>query len=97
MIALEEKEHKYDIEKHKARLQVIVDNWDNIIQILNEELPSYGYMKKLFEQLGIPTTMKENGLDEKILPMTFKASKDIRDKYVLSRLCWDLGICDEVL
>ena len=97
MIALEEKEHKYDIEKHKARLQVIVDNWDNIIQILNEELPSYGYIKKLFEQLGIPTTMKENGLDEKILPMTFKASKDIRDKYVLSRLCWDLGICDEVL
>ena len=30
--------------------------------------------------------MKEIGLDEAILPMTFKASKDIRDKYVLSRL-----------
>lgn len=97
MIALEKKEQKYNIEKHRARLHVIVDNWDNIKQIMNEELPGYGYMKKLFEQLGIPTSMKEIGLDEKILPMTFKATKDIRDKYVLSRLCFDLGIIDEIV
>lgn len=96
MIALEKKEQKYDIEKHKARLQVIVDNWDNIKQIMDEELPTYGCMKKLFEQLGMPTSMKEIGLDKKILPMTFKATKDIRDKYVLSRLAWDLGIIEEL-
>ena len=97
MIALEEKEQKYNIEKHKARLLVIVDNWDNIKQILDEELPTYEYMKRIFEQLEFPTTMKEIGLDENILPMTFKATKDIRDKYVLSRLCWDLGILDEII
>ena len=96
MIALEEKEQKYDIEKHKARLQVIVDNWDNIKQIMADELPTYEYMEKLFEQLGMPTTMKEIGLDKKILPMTFKAAKDIRDKYVLSRLAWDLGVIEEL-
>ena len=50
----------------------------------------------LFEHLGIPTTMKELGLDEEILPMTFKATKDIRDKYVLSKLAWDLGIIEEL-
>ena len=49
-------------------------------------------MRKLFEQLGMPTSMKEIGIDEKLLPTTFKATKDIRDKYVLSRLVWDLGI-----
>jgi len=97
MIALEKKEQKYNFEKHKERLKVIVDNWDNIKQILDEELPTYEYMKKMFEQLGLPTTMKEIGLDEDILPMTFKATKDIRDKYVLSRLCWDLGILDEII
>ncbi len=97
MIALEKKEQKYDVEKHKERLQIIIDNWDNIIKIMDEELPSFEYMKKLFEQLGIPTSMNEIGLDEEILPTTFKATKDIRDKYVLSRLCWDLGIIDEIL
>ena len=96
MIALEKKEQKYDIEKHKERLQVIVDNWDNIKQIMDEELPTYGCMKKLFEQLGMPTSMKEIGLDETILPMTFKATKDIRNKYVLSRLCLDLGVIEEL-
>ena len=44
----------------------------------------------------MPTTMKEIGLDETILPMTFKATKDIRDKYVLSKLAWDLGIIEEL-
>lgn len=68
----------------------------NIKQIMDEELPTYGCMKKLFEQLGMPTSMKEIGLDETILPMTFKAAKDIRDKYVLSRLCWDLGVIEEL-
>ena len=41
-------------------------------------------------------TMEEIGISSEILPMTFKASKDIRDKYVLSRLTWDLGIIDEI-
>lgn len=27
---------------------------------------------------------------------TFKATKDIRDKYVLSRLAWDQGVLDEL-
>ena len=96
MIALEEKEQKYNIEKHKERIQVIFDNWDNIKKIMDEELPTYEYMKNLFKQLGMPTSMKEIGIDEKFLPITFKATKDIRDKYVLSRLCWDLGVIDEI-
>jgi hypothetical protein len=28
--------------------------------------------------------------------MTFKATKDIRDKYILSRLAFDLGTLDEL-
>ena len=45
----------------------------------------------------MPICLKEIGIDESILKDTFVASKDIRDKYVLSRLCWDLGIADEIL
>ncbi len=97
MIALEEKEQKYNTEKHKARLQIIIDNWDTILQMIKTELPSYEELKQLYEKMGIPTTVTQIGLEEEILPMTFKSTKDIRDKYVLSRLCWDLGISDEIL
>ena len=37
------------------------------------------------------------GLDESIIPMTFKASRDIRYKYVLSHLAWDLGITEDII
>ena len=47
--------------------------------------------------MAAPKTMADINLDESILGMTVKASKDIRDKYVLPRLMWDLGILDEML
>ena len=96
MIALEEKEGKYDPEKHRARLEVILANWDAIRQILREELPPAAELECLLTKLQLPTTMEQMGLDSALLPLTFKASKDIRDKYVLSRLCWDLGVLDEM-
>ena len=97
MIALEEKEQKYDIESHKRRFEIIAEKWDNILSIIREELPSTEELQSLYTKVGLPKTMAEIGLDEEILPLTFKASKDIRDKYVLSRLCWDLGIIDDII
>lgn len=96
MIALEAKEGKYDREKHRARLEVILDNWDGILRIIDEELPSAEELTKLMELIELPMTSKELGIDEEILPMTFMTTKDIRDKYVLSRLGWDLGILEEL-
>ena len=95
MIALEAKEGKYNAEKHAKRLDVIIENWDNILKIVNEEVPSASEIEKILDTIGAPKSVKEIGIDESILPMTVKAAKDIRDKYVLPRLLWDLGILDE--
>lgn len=97
MIALEEKEQKYNIDKHTKRFEVIEKKWDDILGIINEELPSSKALEALFEKLGLPKSMEDIGLSDELLPLTFKATKDIRDKYVLSRLCWDLGIIDEII
>lgn len=92
MIALEEREQKYNKESHRERLDVILRRWDEILQIIEEELPSSAELETLLDQIGAPKTLQEIGVEEAILPLTFEATKDIRDKYVLSRLCWDLGI-----
>jgi len=97
MIALEAKEQKYNVEKHHARLEVILQNWDEIKRIAAEELPSSAELLALMDRLGAPKTPADLGVDPAILPMTFKATKDIRDKYVLSRLCWDLGVLEEII
>ena len=97
MIALEEKERKYDLQKHSCRLEIILNNWDTILQIIREELPPAETLERLMDKLGMPKTLPEIGVDADLLEMTFKSTKDIRNKYVLSHLCWDLGIIDEIL
>ena len=97
MIKLEAKERKYDKIKHSKRIDVIIENWDKIIEIINEELPSVNDFAAILRKINAPETLEEIGLTSDLIPMSFKASKDIRDKYVLSRLCWDLGILDEII
>ena len=97
MIALEKKEQKYNKTAHAERLEKIINNWDAILKIIDEELPSSKEIEKLLDKLGAPKTLEDIGLNCSILPITFKATKDIRDKYVLSRLCWDLGIIDDIV
>ncbi len=96
MIALEEKERKYDKATHPARFAVIRDNWDDILRIIGEEIPSYETMCALMDTIGISKDLSTIGVDSACAKMTFKATKDIRDKYVLSRLAWDLGILDDL-
>lgn len=96
MIEQEAKEGKYDVSKHRKRLDDIIENWDKILEIIGEEIPDQKFIDELFEKIGLPTNSEEIGVKKEMLPMTFKATKDIRDKYVLSRLCWDLGIIEEM-
>ncbi|MBQ8606504.1 MAG: sn-glycerol-1-phosphate dehydrogenase [Clostridia bacterium] len=96
MIALEAKEHKYDLEKHAKRLDVILEKWDDILKIIEEEIPSVEEFTAILDSIEAPKSVEEIGLESSILPMTFKATKDIRDKYILPRLLWDLGVLDEV-
>ena len=97
MIALEAKEGKYDVAAHKERLEVILAHWGEILQIMDEELPSSAQLDQLMNTIEAPKTLADIGADENLLPVIFRATKDIRDKYVLSRLAWDLGVLDEII
>jgi len=92
MIELEKKEGKYSLSAHKRRLEKIIEKFDTIKQIISQELPSPKELESLLKMLGLPTSSQEAGVDQKILQKSFFATRDIRDKYVLSRLAWDLGI-----
>lgn len=96
MIDLEKKEGKYRKDTHEARFYLIEKNWDAILRILREELPEHRELCKLMDQVGISRDLLTIGVDKNCAKMTFRATKDIRDKYVLSRLAWDLGILDDL-
>ncbi len=95
MIALEAKEQKYSVEAHTKRLETILAKWDTICGIIREEIPARAEIERILETIGAPKTAEEIGENSDLFT-TFQATKDIRDKYVLSRLLWDLGVIDEV-
>ncbi len=96
MIEAEEKDGKYDVLKHSERIDTIIGKWDKIIEVINSEIPSAADIAKILDVIEAPKSCSAFGISETILKMTFKATKDIRDKYVASRLCFDLGIIDDI-
>lgn len=90
IVALDEKERKYDVEKHAERLERIIANWDGIRKII-DGLPEADDIEGFMKEIGHPTSPNEIGVSEEDWSDAFVMAKDIRDKYVLGRLMWDLG------
>jgi glycerol-1-phosphate dehydrogenase [NAD(P)+] len=97
MIRAEEKDGKYSVEKHSSRIDRIIDGWDDILDIINTSLPTYSELLAILKSVGLPLTPEELGHDSDELALTLAATRDIRDKYVLSRLAWDIGATDYLL
>ncbi len=96
MIALEEKERKYDITTHKARFEQINERWNDILNIIREEIPSLEEYDRLLSEIGLTETYEDLGHDKQEMKTAFYCTKDIRDKYIGSRLLWDLGYLEEI-
>ena len=94
MIALEAREGKYCPQKHAARIDTIIEKWDELTDIVKNEIPTSAEIEKILDAIKCPKSPCEIGIDNSLIPLTFKATKDIRDKYVLSRLAHDLGVID---
>lgn len=95
MIENEKSEKKYSLEKYEKRIDAIIDNFDEIKKIIREEIPPSKDIEKLLESVSCPKNPAEIGILPSVVPKTFAATKDIRDKYILSRLVFDLGLTDE--
>lgn len=97
IIRTEDREGKYDPEKCIARFGVIAKRWDRILEIVDEELIPSARLAALFERIGHPVRPEQFGESAESAAAAFRHTSDIRDKYILSRLLFDLGIApDEV-
>lgn len=96
IIALEhEQYHKNDRAGHDKRLKNIVARWDEIVAAFDEEVPAADVLLPLMKATGMPTTPEELGLTKQDVLNAFIGSREIRDKYLLSSLLWDMGLLHE--
>ena len=96
ILAAAAKEGRNDPEKHAQRVDRIVNNWDKILKIIDEELPSFEQIMKIMTVSGMPIRPAELGVSEKDTHDALCASRDIRNKYLSSTMLWDLGLLYEM-
>ena len=94
VLDIEEKTHKNDPEKHAKRLVNIVENWDKILKIIDEELPDAGWLFERMRINNMPMKPEDIGLSHQDVVDAFVCSRDIRDKYLSGSMLWDLGELD---
>lgn len=87
---------RYNAARHAQRLNNIVSHWGEICAVIDRELPSYGTLLALLRRIGAPTAPADFGLDNACAPTVFKMTRDVRDKYILSTLAFDLGVLDRI-
>ena len=94
IIAMEKKAQKNERGGRIARAQRIIDNWDAILKIA-DETPSVATIEAIMKNAGMPTTPAEIGISKRDVIDAFICSRDVRDKYLLSSMIWDIGYMDE--
>lgn len=97
LVEQERKEQKYSKEDHQKRLEAIVSGWDQILKIVEEELPSAQELRGYLRTIGAPVSPLEIGISWEHTRKAFLVSRDIRKKYNASWLLWDLGQADDVV
>jgi len=84
--------HKNCKVKHAARLEKILEGWDEIQRFMQEELPETEKIAALMADLGMPMTPADINISQEDTAKAFIGSRDIRDKYLSSTMLWDLGL-----
>ncbi|NLD58679.1 MAG: sn-glycerol-1-phosphate dehydrogenase [Clostridiales bacterium] len=95
ILRIEQKFRKNDPASHAERLNVILDRWEEILRAVDEELPELTWLENLLKPTGMPLTPEEISVPRQDVRDAFVGSRDIRDKYLVSTLIWDLGRMDE--
>ena len=90
ILALEEKVQKNDLDKLQTRFKTIQEKWLQIVN-LTYQLPEVAKMEALFTKIGLPINPAEIGLSAKQLVESIIYAKEVRDRYTILQLLWDIG------
>ena len=92
---IEETARKNDPALLAGRLDAICAHWDEILAVIEEELPPAQRIVSLFKKLGMPVMPRDIGISDDDTVDAFIGARDGRNKYLSCSLIWDLGLKDE--
>ena len=95
VIALERAAQKNAAEGRLARIDVMERNWPEICRLLRA-LPSSEQVMDLLRSLDSPYLPAHIGVEGQLLKDTFLYCKEVRVRYTLLQLLWDLELLDAI-
>ncbi len=85
-------EGRNDKYAHQERLDKTLSNWDKIMEIARDELPSYQVVYDLMMSMDMPMTPGDIGFTAQDTRDALHGAREIRTKYLTSSLLFDLGL-----
>lgn len=95
VIEMERKAQKNACAGRLARIDAIEKNWQAITGLLGA-LPSSESIMQILRGLSSPCLPGEIGVDKQLLKDTFLYCKEIRARYTMLQLLWDLDMLDSI-
>ena len=95
VIELEKKVKKNSAETHAVRIANIEKNWPEIVKVM-DSLPPVSQIEQMLSGLDAPINPAQVGVDYQTVVDSILVAKEVRDRYTLLQLLWDLGIADEM-
>lgn len=95
IIRLEETCGKNDVAKRDRRLVVIKENWPTIQKMIKESLPATEDMESLLLSLDAPISPQQIGVPLDMAADGVRIAKEVRDRYTVLQLLWDLGLSEK--
>lgn len=95
VIRMERESHKNDAGGRLRRIDVMEEHWEEILELLRG-LPGSEEVAGLLRGLGSPYLPPQIGVDRALLKDTFLYCKEIRARYTILQMLWDLELLDEI-
>ena len=93
IIDMEAASQKNETTARLKRIDAIHQNWEKITTLL-EQLPASKTVASLLKSLDAPYLPSQIGVDEEMLRNTFRYCKEVRARYTILQMIWDLGLLD---
>ena len=93
VIEMENKAKKNETNARLARIDSMEANWDKLMELF-DALPSSAEVMEVLQGLDSPCLPGEIDVDAELLKRTFMYCKEVRARYTILQMVWDLGLLD---
>ncbi|WP_317314126.1 sn-glycerol-1-phosphate dehydrogenase [Absicoccus porci] len=96
IIELEHESKKNEPEGRLKRIDKIEENWDEIVQLMNDYMPTSDRMIEILKSLDAPYFPSQVGFSDEMLYNALVYGKENRARYTMLSMMGDLGVLEDL-